>query len=243
MAIRNFTNGGIDNYWTTAGNWDTPPVASDTANITAGSHCEYDTDNSAGAGNTLTIQTGAIFKPRADAGGPYVFKCSGNITGVGTGYFNIGTSVAVPYPFARKFTLDMNGKKMVTTNLCVTEFCTNPANRVIKLLNNEAVGATVLEVDTDVTADIWAAGDTILVANNAAGKDAELLVIAAGGIAAGAITVNGPGLVAAKQTGAYMFLVTRHVRHIGALGAATTGGALTHRFDNEYRYEIGRAHV
>jgi hypothetical protein len=69
-------------------------------------------------------------------------------------------------------------------------------------------------VDTNVTGDIWAAGDTIHIDDIDKTQDSEERTIAGGGISSTEITVTA-GLTNAKLQGAYVHLITRNVKFIG----------------------------
>ena len=71
MAVRNWTGNGANDYWTTAGNWDTLPVNTDSAVINGAYNVIFDEDMSGwsiGLGG-LTIDGGAMFgfKDSADS--------------------------------------------------------------------------------------------------------------------------------------------------------------------------------
>jgi hypothetical protein len=133
---------------------------------------------------------------------------------VGAGTWNIGTSGA-PIPFASKHTITgaagwyVDGVAGLTMNVYGAE----PTYTTIKLSADEAAGQTELSVDTDVTGDIWAAGDIIRIDDINKAKESEERIIAAGGIATNTITITA-GLTAAKSTGAVVSLITRNIRII-----------------------------
>ena len=193
MATRTFTNGGVDNLWSTAGNWDTPPVDNDTVVIAASQTCTYDGDMSdAGtwpngiAGITVTGTMNFAL-----TGGPYYLKIKAATTINGAGTLNVGTS-ANPIPFAVKHTITGGTAWYVNgvSGLTMTVYAAEPSIKTILLSGDEAIGQTVLSVDTDVTGDIWADGDTIRIDDINQAAESEERTIAAGGIAAGTITVT-----------------------------------------------------
>ena len=101
---------------------------------------------------TLTASTTA---------GDYSILCSADITGAGT--WNIGTAETA-YPNTCTFTVDFDGTASsidCTAGLVLGFYCTNPTNTYVKLSAGEAINETTLSVDTDVTADEWAATDTV----------------------------------------------------------------------------------
>lgn len=222
MATRTFTNGGVNNLWSTAGNWDTPPVDDDTVVIASGQTCEYDADWSSAVTypnglNGLTI-TGTL-KISTTTSSYMKMKAATYIGGAGT--FNIGESGAGAIPFAVKFTLTGGAGWYITgtSGLTMTVYGAEPSIKTIKLSGAEAIGQTELSVDTNVTGDIWADGDTIRIDDIAQDNESEERTIAAGGIAVGAITVTA-GLTAAKLSGALVHLMTRNIKIIG-VGAGT----------------------
>jgi len=92
----------------------------------------------------------------------------------------------------------------------------NPTYKQVRLTANVSAGATVLPIDTDVTGDLWADGDTI-------GIDTQCMVgamknedktIAVGGITSNSITIAA-GLTYKKDAGDYVTLMTRHLRMQG----------------------------
>ena len=78
-----------------------------------------------------------------------------------------------------------------------------------------------MSVDTDVTGDIWAAGDTVRIDDINKAQETEERVIAAGGIGSGTITITA-GLTAAKSTGAYICLITRNIKIVAVGTGART---------------------
>lgn len=215
MATRTFTNGGVDNLWSTVGNWDTPPVDNDTVVIAAGQTCEYDIDNSAWANgiNGLTI-TGTLKISRVTSS--YLkMKAATTINGAGT--FNVGESAALAIPFAVKCTITGGANWFINgaAGLTMTVYAAEPVIKTILLTALEPIGETVIAVDTSVVADIWADGDTIRIDDINRAQESEERVIAAGGIAAGTITITA-GLTAAKSIGAYLHLISRNVKFLAA---------------------------
>ena len=222
MALRTFTGALTpDLRWSLAGNWDTGvPADTDTWIIPVGKTCWCDATQAAfatGCGGTingvLEAYTGA---------GSYTLKLSANLTGTGT--LRAGTSL-VAYPQTCTFEIMRNGFDITATNLTLDINCTEPAITHVHLTGAEGIGSTILDVDQSVVGDIWAAGNIIRV-DDVNGVDSEERVIAAGGIAAGSITITA-GLTNAKIVGALVILVTRNVRitHTAAAGTAINGGA------------------
>lgn len=219
MAARTFTSAGVDNLWTNAANWDTAPVDNDSVTIPNGQTCEYDGDMSNAvtwpngiAGITVT---GTLKLTRTT--GTYYLKIKAAATIGGAGTFDCGTS-GDAIPFAAKHTITGGTAWYIKGNdgagLTMTVYAAEPAIKTILLSGDEAIGQTELSVDTDVTSDVWADGDTVRIDDINKAAESEERVIAAGGRAAGAITITA-GLTAAKSTGAYLHLITRNVKFIG----------------------------
>lgn len=230
MATRTSVGTGL---WSVAGTWDTGvPVNGDTAVIANTHNVTFDVDQSGfAAGVTLTINAGGTLTGDT-ASSPY-FKAAANVTVNGT--WQIGTSEGTPYPTAKTFTIDMgSASRYISVGSAgkIYFYCKEPTIKYVRTTGAEAIGQTVLEVDTDVTGDSeWAAAKEIGIADIASGsRDVEYRTIAGGGIAAGAITVTS-GLTNAKDSGSYIALVTRNIRVINStytspvflFNAATTG--------------------
>jgi len=237
MATRTFTNGGVNNLWSTAGNWDTPPVDNDTVVIAAGQTCEYDADWSSAVTypngiNGMTI-TGTLKISKTVSS--YMKMKAATII-AGAGIFNIGESgVGNNIPFAVKFTLTGGAGWKVngSSGLRITCYAAEPTIKYINTTGLEAIGATVLEVGTNVTGDYWSDGDIVLIVQKARGgtfTSYEKRVIAAGGIAAGSITIT-VGLTAAKEADTYIVLISRNVVIDASAGATETFYNLAHAGD------------
>ena len=215
MAERTFTTAGVNNLWSNAANWDgglTVPADGDDCIIPSGQTCTFDADQSAfSTGVKITI-TGTL--NHALTGGPYTMFIKTGASVVGAGTWNVGTS-ANPIPFAVKHTITgasgwyVNG----ASGLVMTVYGAEPTYTYVKLSGAEAAGQTELSVDTDVTGDIWADGDTIHINNVNKASQSEERTIAVGGIAAGAITVTS-GLTADKLAGSYVLLMTRNIKFL-----------------------------
>ena len=224
MSARTFTYGGVNNLWTTAGNWDTPPVDNDSVTIASGSTCTYDGDMSnAGtwpngiAGITVTgIMNFAL------TGGPYYLKIKTATYIGGAGTLNIGT-LANPIPFAVKHTITggINWYISGASGLTMTVYAAEPSITTVKTINAESIGATRLEIDTNISADIWAATDTIRIDNVNKALNSEVRVISA--IDATPYIDITASLTAAKIAGTVITLITRNVQIISA---GTTSGTI-----------------
>jgi hypothetical protein len=217
--------GGGVYVWSNADNWTAgvPDNNNLDAVIPAGKTCTYDADNSAFADGVKSLTVNGTLKADETAG-TYYLKMKGNIVVGAAGNVKAGTSAAVPYPQTCTWTIYFNGAygfSNFNTTGQLNLFCTEPTYRYVKLTADKAIGQTVLSVDTDVTGDIWAVGNTVNICDINKAQEFETYTIAAGGIAAGAITIT-PALTVAKSTGAYMVLCTRNIRIAGSTGSTTT---------------------
>ena len=210
MATRTSVGSGL---WSSVGTWDTGvPVDGDDVVIASGHVIEFDANQSAFVTGVKVTITGTL--THTTAAGSYCLFLKTGASVVGAGTWNIGTSGS-PLPFASKHTITgaagwyVDGVAGLTMNVYGAE----PTYTTIKLSADEAAGQTELSVDTDVTGDIWAAGDIIRIDDINRGRESEERIIATGGIAAGTITVTA-GLTAAKSTGAVVSLITRNIRII-----------------------------
>lgn len=247
MAARNFTSAGVNNLWSNPANWDggaSPPVNNDSVTIPLGQVCEFDADLSGFADGIdgITI-TGTLSLTRTP--GTYYLKIKAAKTIGGAGTFDCGTALS-PIPFAAKHTITGGAGWYIKGNdgagMTMTVYAAEPAIKTVLLTGAESAGATVLEVDTDITGDIWQDGDTIRIDNIAGAKSSEERIIAAGGRAAGAITITA-GLTGAQMAGATVILITRNVVFLasGNLLSGFTTGKLTiggGRFSNGTGYAL-----
>jgi len=213
--------------WSAAGTWDSGvPVDNDVVVIAAGHTVEFDVDQSGFANGIdgLTI-TGTLSLTRT--AGTYYLKIKAAKTITGAGTFDCGTSVS-PIPFATKHTITggtgwyVNG----AGGLTMTVYAAEPTYKTIQLSALEAAGQTVLSVGTDVTGDIWAAGDEVLIADNYYGHRVDQRTIAVGGIAAGEITITS-GLSGSRQSGSLVVLASRNVKFIGDSTSVQIVGGFT----------------
>lgn len=213
MATHTSIGSGL---WSAAGTWDAAGVPVDNGVVViALTHVvEFDVDQSGFANGIAGITVTGTLKLTRTAG-TYYMKIKAATTIAGAGTFNCGAS-GDAIPFAAKHTITgeaawyINGAGVLT----MTVYAAEPSIKTILLTGTEAIGSTVLDVDTNVTGDIWAVGDTIRVDDINQDYESEERVIAAGGIAAGTITITA-GLTAAKSAGAVVSLITRNVRFIG----------------------------
>ena len=188
---------------------NTIPVNTDTVNINSPHVVTFDVDMTGWAnGVTLTIDAGATLKAKDDAG-DYVLMGQADITLNGT--IQAGTSSAVPLTGSFKIDFNSTASSVIgsaTGHLYL--YCIEPETKFVKLTAQEAIGQTELSVDTDVTADIWAVGDRVEISEGATYNDTESSTIAAGGIAAAAITVD-DALTAQKEIDSFITLITRNI--------------------------------
>ncbi len=238
-ATRTFTYGGVNYLASTAGNWDTAPGDGDTIVIAAGSDCAWDVDTSGYATGIAGITiTGAAETPASlyfnPTGTANYIKMKAGTTINGTNAAVKGRLIAnsdgawattTVYPFAAKATIEfLTTAYLDGTYLSLNIRCAEPATPVITLSANEAIGQTELSVTEDITADIWADGDTVSICDSQRTQEHETRVIAAGGRAATTLTVTA-GLTAAKAGLAAgvepcrILLCTRNIKIIGGSGA------------------------
>jgi hypothetical protein len=218
MASKTFTYAGVNHNWTTAGNWNlgTLPIDNDSVTIPINETCTFDADMSnAGtwpngiAGITVTGTLNCTNTP-----GSYYLKIKAATTLAGAGTVNWGSTV-----FTAKHTLTGGTAWYVQGSGGLTFSCvgTEPSIKTVRLTGAEIIGATRLEIDTNITGDIWAIGDTIRINNVNKGYDSESRVIQ--DIQSTYIDIS-VGLTAAKIIGTTICLMTRNTKIIG-VGTAT----------------------
>lgn len=210
MATRTSVGTGA---WSAAGTWDTGvPADTDDVVIAAGHTVTFDVDQSSFTTGIKVTITGTL--NHTTTAGVYCLFLKTGAAVLGAGTWNIGTS-GTPIPFAAKHTITgAAGWQISGTNgLTMTVYGAEPSIKYVRLSGAEAIGQTELGVDTNVTGDIWAVGDSIAINN-------EIREIAAGGIAAGAITVTA-GLTAAKIIDCPVALITRNIKFI-SVGTTNT---------------------
>ena len=227
MAARTFTSAGVNNLWSNAANWDgglTIPQEDDSVTIPAGQTCEYDYNSAYTTGIAGMTVTGTFSLTRTAGTYRLFMKEATSIAGAGT--FDCGTSVS-PIPLAAKHTITggVGFKFDGTAGLSVSVYDAEPTIKYVKTLNNEAAGATVIEVDTDVTGDIWADGDLVRIvpvkyAVYGYDKPQER-TIATGGIAAGSITITAGITGTTFDAGSLVVLVSRNVKIVGTASSVS----------------------
>jgi|GEM_PF-662299 len=223
------SNGTGGGEWSVGGTWvgGVAPVDGDTVVIAAGDTVLFDADLSAWTTGVagLTISSGAVTPGKLDLlvldppDNPLVLPIKAGTKIQGTsgavkGRLYAGTA-SVPLINSNKFTIKLmgtgsGGGQIDRTYLDVQLRCAQPTHKWVKLSQDENIGATVLHVDTDVTADIWAEGDVVALCNVNKGCDYQRTTIAAGGIAATTITVTNP-LDSLNIAGSYLVRVTRNI--------------------------------
>ena len=199
--------------WSAGSTWvgGSAPADNDAVVIASGHTVTFDVDTSAWANGIAGITVTGTLSVSTTTSSYMKMKASTTISGAGT--FNIGTS-GTPIPFLVKFTLTggsgwyVQGSGGLTMNVYGTE----PAYKYVKLSGAEAINSTRLEIDTDLTGDIWAVTDTIRINNINKDVQSEARVISSITSTYIDITV---GLTAAKLAGSYIVLITRNVNIIG----------------------------
>lgn len=185
------------------------PASGDTVVIALTHDVEFDADQSGFAsGITLTV-TGTLHA--STTAGSYKLKLGAALTSAG-GTIRAGTE-AIPYPVTCTFEIIRNAFAIGGTTTIYDLNCSEPGTKWIRLSGVEAIGQTVLSVDTDVTAltDYWKDGATVKIVDVVGALDVEERIIAVGGVAATTITITS-GLTAQKEIGAYIVLVDRNVK-------------------------------
>jgi hypothetical protein len=217
--------------WSAAGTWNAGvPADGDDVVIASGHTVTFDVDQSAWVTglNGITV-TGTLEFSRI-AGTYYMFiKAATCITG--GGIMNVGT-VFNPIPFDAKHTITGGNGWYITgtSGLTLGVYAAEPLYKYVRLSNAALNGATTLEVDTDLTGDIWAPGDMIFISKpkSNAGFDRVINTVTTTTIT---VTV---GISSALDTYAIVVLIRRNVRFLEAGGTAngllrsfSTSGSLT----------------
>jgi hypothetical protein len=199
---------------------DSLPIAGDSWTISAGNTVRYDI-TAATDWDAITISGTMTGGDAVADTNNYYLKASGNIVVSDGGSWTIGTSRSVPLLQTATFTIEMDGAYTIgdSTTGAIDWYCTEPTNKYVTLSGSEAIGQTELGISQNVSADIWAAGNTISICDIDGAQEHETRVIDAGAIAADHIHVTA-GLTAAKLSGAYILLCNRNIKIIGGSGAA-----------------------
>lgn len=220
------SNGAGGGDWSATGTWSggSVPANGDDVTIVAGDTVNFDVDQSGFADGIAGLDIAGILE--ADDGDDRYLKSTGHITQTGSGEFKIGSS-GTAWPISRLFTIDFNSNSKYFSGWDggIAFYCAEPDNQYVKLDGAASATDTVLSVDTDVTGDIWAVGDTVWVCNVDNGQDEEEHTIAA--INAGSIELSA-GLSGDKVSGSYLVLGTRNIKITGSTSYAFLN------FDNCY---------
>jgi hypothetical protein len=217
----NGTGGGL---WSATATWNggAVPVDDDTVVIASGDTVTYDVDWSSDVTypngvNSITV-TGTLKLSRS--AGTYYFKLKTGATFTGAGTFDCGTS-GDQIPFTAKHTVNLkNGA--IGNSIIFTVYCQSPTIPYVRLSNEENTSATRLEIDTDVTGDLWAVNDTVSICNINGGRNVESRTIS--DIQSTYIDISA-GLTASKLQGSYVVLETRHVNFIGTATLVNTNAS------------------
>lgn len=217
--------------WSAAGTWDAGvPADGDSVVIASGHTVTFDVDHSAWITGLAGIIITGILEFSRIAGTYYLFmSAAAAITGAGV--MNVGTSLN-PIPFDAKHTITGGNGWYITgtAGLTLGVYAAEPQYKYVRLSNSALNGATTLEVDTDLTGDIWQPGDMILIARSRlhTGYDRVINTITATTIT---LTV---GTGSALDTYSVVALIRRNVRFLEAGGTAngiirqfSTAGKLT----------------
>jgi len=220
----------IKSNGTGVGNWSSPaawaggvvPGNGDTVTIVSPDVVTFDVDQSGFAnGIGLTVNPGAELECSTSPG-VYCLKCNATLTLSGT--LQAGLSASEPLPASVTLGIDLNGSYTINcgSSSHVALYCTEPTHKIMALTTAANAGATVLNVDTDVTGDIWTPGNEINI-DDVTGSlpDSEGRTVAVGGITPSTITLAS-GLTSAKGVGAKVVLVTRNIRIINGKSYAIT---------------------
>lgn len=218
MAARTFTSAGVNNLWSNAANWDggvAVPADNDSVTIPANQTCIFDVDTSGFANGIAGITVTGTLSVSTTTSSYMNMKAATAISGAGT--FNVGTSGS-PIPFAVKFTLTGGSGWYVqgSGGLTMNVYGASPTYKYAKLTGAESAGSTRLEIDTDLTGDVWANADSVRIDNIAKAQNSELRTI--GAITSTYIDITA-GLTSSKLVGSYVILITRNVTIIGVSGS------------------------
>jgi hypothetical protein len=203
--------------WSAAGTWDAGvPADGDAVVIASGHTVTFDVNQSAWVTGLDGITITGILEFSRIAGTYYLMlKAATCITGAGT--MNVGTALN-PIPFDAKHTITGGNGWYITgtSGLTLNVYAAEPQYKYVRLSNSALNGATTLEVDTDLTGDIWESGDMIFISRprSYAGYDRIINTVTATTIT---VTV---GISSALDTFAIVVLISRNVRFLEAGGTA-----------------------
>jgi len=217
--------------WSVAGTWDAGvPADNDVVVIASGHTVTFDVDQSAWVtGQDGITVTGTLEFSRL-AGTYYLFlKAATAITGAGV--MNVGSALN-PIPFTAKHTITGgNGWHITgTAGLTLGVHAAEPQYKYVRLSNPCLIGATTLEVDTDLTGDIWSPGDMIFISLPKSNGGYDRIINT---VTPTTITITA-GTAGALSTNSILILIRRNVRFLEAGGTAlgilrsfSTAGKLT----------------
>lgn len=218
----NGTGGGL---WSAGATWagGSVPVDNDAVVIASGDTVTFDVDQSGFADGIAGITiTGTLKLSRSS--GTYYLKLKAATTISGAGTFDCGTS-GDKIPFTAKHTLTGGENWRIDGNLylALSIYGTEPTYKYVKLSAQEDSGQTALSVDTDVTGDIWAVGDSVAVVggiNNSGNYATTTHTIT--DISSTEITVT-PAINAVRVAGSYIVLLARNVSVLVGLSSNQNG--------------------
>lgn len=200
------------------------PVNGDSFTINLGVDCTMNEDQSAFATGMLASTCNGTLRFSNSSGG--YLKMAGNLTLGAAASLLINGGVVTAFPAALTAVIQFTGAFGVvsTTTTVVDIRCQDtPTHKYGNLSGAESIGATVLEVNFDPTSAgnsaYWAVGAIIRIDDINQAVESEERVIQS--VSSSSITITA-GLTAAKSAGAYIILVSRNVKIIGA-GAVGTG--------------------
>jgi hypothetical protein len=203
--------------WSAGSTWvgGAVPIDNDTVIIASGHVVTFDVDQSGFANgiNGITI-TGTLKLTRS--AGTYYLKMKAATTISGAGTFDCGTADDI-IPFAAKHTVTGGAGWYIKgddgTGMTMTVYAAEPTYKVVRLINDEIVGATRLEIDTDLTQDIWSVGDTVYILRYANSLQSSIETTTITAIGENYIDIAS-GLTATKTTGSFVVLRNRNVKII-----------------------------
>ena len=218
--------------WSAGATWagGNAPADNDAVVIASGHTVTFDVDQSGFANGIAGITVTGTLKLSRSSGAYYLkLKASNAIAGAGT--FDCGTSGDV-IPFAAKHTITGGANWHIngSSGLTLSVYGTEPTYKYVKLSAQEASGQTALSVDTDVTGDIWAVGDSVTVVggnNNSGNYGSSDHTIT--DISSAEITVTG-AIGAIRVAGSYIVLTSRNVSFV--MGASTTNSFVFYRIQS-----------
>lgn len=184
------------------------PADNDSVVIASGHIVTYNVDNSAFSNGIAGITvTGTLTFTTTTGTYALKIKAATSITGAGT--VNIGTAGS-PIPFAAKHSITGGAGWFITgtSGLTLNVYGTEPTVATARMTVAKSSGATALDIDTNLTADIWSVANVVRIDNVNKGKDSETKNISS--ITSSVINLTA-GLTTSKIAGALIHLVSRNV--------------------------------